>query len=187
MWCRAAWPRCRPLPMCCSCTTAATCWKRHGLPQPRTWDELGRVAQASAAGPRATRSLQGLSLQGAPVEGRGLHLSAALLEPGQGGAGRALAARSSTPPAAARGLHQWLDADGRRASSSAMWPRSRRPTPSTNSRPARCCSRLNWSWAWDRFEKDADSQVQGQGRRDAAARHDRGPRAPPAPAAGSGR
>jgi multiple sugar transport system substrate-binding protein len=136
--------------------------EQHGLPIPSTWDELGRAAQQvqraqlQAGGP----ALQGLSIQGAPIEGA----VCTFLLPywSQGKAVQDAQGRSVfDPAAAARGLHQWLALMDQGVIKRNV-AEVKTPDTVNEFKAGKVLFALNWSWAWDRFEKDADSKVRGK-------------------------
>jgi len=132
--------------------------EKHQQPLPRTWDELNtiasRVQKAEGAG------LQGLSIQGAPIEGT----VCTFLVPywGQGkrfndANGKLTMDRS----AAARGLQQWLS-----MMDSGVIKRNiaevRTPDTTNEFKAGQVLFAVSWSFAWDRFQTDADSRVKGR-------------------------
>lgn len=136
--------------------------EKHGQPLPRTWDELAAVARTVQAAEKALGNpgLQGLSVQGAPIEGT----VCTFLLPywGQGKAfnderGRLTLDRA----AAARGLQMWLtmmDEGVIKRNVAEV-----RTQDTTNEfKAGQVLFAVNWSIGWDRFENDADSRVRGR-------------------------
>ena len=136
--------------------------EKHGQALPRTWDELAAAARTVQAAERAQGNpgLQGLSLQGAPIEGA----VCTFLLPywGQGknfndSNGRLTLDRA----AAARGLQMWLtmmDTGVIKRNIAEV-----RTQDTTNEfKAGQVLFAVNWSLAWDRFQNDADSRVRGQ-------------------------
>ena len=136
--------------------------EKHGQPLPRTWDELATVARAVQASERAlgNAALQGLSLQGAPIEGA----VCTFLLPywGQGKAFNDERGRLTLDRAAAvRGLQMWLG-----MMDSGVIKRNVaevRTQDTTNEfKAGQVLFAVSWSLSWDRFENDADSRVRGR-------------------------
>ncbi len=136
--------------------------KKHGQKLPRTWDELAAAARAVQAAERAQGNpgLQGLSLQGAPIEGA----VCTFLLPywGQGKAFNDANGRLTLDrDAAARGLQMWLG-----MMDSGVLKRNIaevRTQDTTNEfKAGQVLFAVNWSLAWDRYQNDADSRVRGQ-------------------------
>lgn len=136
--------------------------EKHRQPLPRTWDELAAVARTVQAAELAqgAPALQGLSLQGAPIEGT----VCTFLLPywGQGkrfndDSGRLTLDRA----AAARGLQMWLG-----MMDSGVVKRNIaevRTQDTTNEfKAGQVLFAVAWSLSWDRFNNDADSKVRGR-------------------------
>ena len=135
---------------------------KHGQPLPRTWDDLAASARTVQAAERAlgNTTLQGLSIQGAPIEGT----VCTFLLPywGQGKAfndsrGRLTLDRA----AAAHGLQMWLG-----MMDSGVIKRNVaevRTQDTTNEfKAGQVLFAISWSFGWDRFENDTDSRVRGR-------------------------
>jgi multiple sugar transport system substrate-binding protein len=136
--------------------------EKHRQPLPRTWDELAAVARAVQAAEQAQGNpgLQGLSLQGAPIEGT----VCTFLLPywSQGKAFNDERGRLTLDrPAAARGLQMWLG-----MMDSGVVKRNVaevRTQDTTNEfKAGQVLFAVAWSLSWDRFQNDADSRVRGQ-------------------------
>ena len=132
---------------------------RHGLPEPRTWDELATTARRIQQA-EGQRQLQGLSLQGAPIEGTVCTFLLPYWSQGkslQDAQGRLTLDR----PAAVKGLRQWLsmvDAGVIKRNVAEV-----RTGDTVNEfKAGQAIFAVNWSWAWDRFGRDADSRVKGK-------------------------
>ncbi|MBU6260268.1 MAG: ABC transporter substrate-binding protein [Burkholderiales bacterium] len=133
--------------------------EKYHLPPPRTWDELGREARLIQAGEHQPR-LQGLSIQGAPIEGT----VCTFLLP-YWSAGKALTDADGRltldRDTAARGLQQWLD-----LMASGVIKRNVAEVKTQDTvdefKAGRVVFGIGWSFAWDRFARDADSQVRGR-------------------------
>lgn len=136
--------------------------EKHGQSLPRTWDELASVARAVQAAEKAQGhpGLQGLSLQGAPIEGT----VCTFLLPywGQGKAFNDARGRLTMDrDAAARGLQMWLN-----MMDSGVIKRNIaevRTQDTTNEfKAGQVLFAVSWSFGWDRYENDADSRVRGR-------------------------
>lgn len=132
---------------------------RHGLPEPRTWDELASTARRIQQA-EGQPQLQGLSLQGAPIEGTVCTFLLPYWSQGkslQDAQGRLTLDR----PAAVKGLRQWLsmvDAGVIKRNVAEV-----RTGDTVNEfKAGQAIFAVNWSWAWDRFGRDADSRVRGK-------------------------
>jgi multiple sugar transport system substrate-binding protein len=135
--------------------------ERHGLREPATWDELSqaarRIQQAEAA---AQPRLQGLSIQGAPIEGTVCTFLLPYWSQGrefQDARGRLTLDRD----AAIAGLRQWLaliDAGVVKRNVAEV-----KTADTVNEfKAGNVVFAVNWSWAWERFQSDADSRVKGR-------------------------
>lgn len=136
--------------------------EKHKQPLPRTWDELATVARAVQAAEKAQGAppLQGLSLQGAPIEGT----VCTFLLPywGQGRAFNDAQGRLTMDrDAAARGLQMWLsmmDTGVIKRNVAEV-----RTQDTTNEfKAGQVLFAISWSFGWDRFDNDADSKVRGR-------------------------
>ena len=132
---------------------------RHGLREPRTWDELATTARRIQQA-EGQPQLQGLSLQGAPIEGTVCTFLLPYWSQGkslQDAQGRLTLDR----PAAVKGLRQWLsmvDAGVIKRNVAEV-----RTGDTVNEfKAGQAIFAVNWSWAWDRFGRDADSRVKGK-------------------------
>ncbi|MDE2369171.1 MAG: ABC transporter substrate-binding protein [Burkholderiales bacterium] len=133
--------------------------EKYHLPPPRTWDELGRAAHTIQAGEHQPR-LQGLSIQGAPIEGTVCTFLLPYWSAGHSltdAAGRLTLDRD----AAARGLQQWLD-----LMAGGVIKRNVAEVKTQDTvnefKAGQVVFGIGWSFAWDRFDHDADSQVRGR-------------------------
>ena len=132
---------------------------KYGVAEPRTWDELAAAArkiQQAEANPR----LQGLSIQGAPIEGA---VCTFLLPYWSQGKAFTDAAGKLTldKPAAVKGLQQWLTLVDQGVIKKNV-AEVKTPDTVNEFKAGQVVFAINWSWAWDRFKDDADSQVKGQ-------------------------
>ena len=148
--------------------------EKHGVAEPRTWDELAaaakkiQAAEAAAAAaavekqadPARQPTLQGLSIQGAPIEGAVCTFLLPYWSQGKAfndANGKLTLDRA----AAARGLQQWLTMVDQGVIKKNV---AEVKTPDTNNefKAGQVIFALNWSFAWDRYQQDADSRVKGR-------------------------
>ena len=132
---------------------------KYGLAEPKTWDELSAAARKIQAG-EANPNLQGLSIQGAPIEGA----VCTFLLPywGQGKDFNDAAGRMTLDKAAAvKGLNQWLgmvDAGVIKKNVAEV----KTPDTVNEFKAGQVIFAVNWGFAWDRFKDDKDSSVAGK-------------------------
>ena len=136
--------------------------EKHKIAEPKTWDELTaasrtiQVAESRAGNP----NLQGLSIQGAPIEGAVCTFLLPYWSQGKDlndAAGKLTLDR----PAAVKGLQQWLamvDAGVIKKNVAEV----KTPDTVNEFKAGQAVFAINWSWAWDRFADDADSKVKGK-------------------------
>lgn len=132
---------------------------KHGIAEPKTWDELSAAAKKIQAA-EGNANLQGLSIQGAPIEGA----VCTFLLPywGQGKEFNDAAGRLTLDkPAAVKGLGTWLgmvDAGVIKKNVAEV----KTPDTVNEFKAGQAVFAINWGFAWDRFKDDADSQVKGK-------------------------
>ncbi len=132
---------------------------KHGLAPPKTWDELSAAALKVRAAEGNTR-LQGLSIQGAAVEGAVCTFLLPYWSQGKDlsdTAGRLTLDRA----AAARGLQQWLslvDAGVIKRNVAEV----KTPDTVNEFKAGQVLFGIGWGFAWDRFASDPDSKVKGK-------------------------
>jgi multiple sugar transport system substrate-binding protein len=131
---------------------------KHGIATPKTWDDLA-VAAKKVTAAEGNPNLQGLSFQGAPIEGA----VCTFLLPywGQGkqfndGAGKLTLDKT----AAVNGLKMWLKMmdDGVSKKNIAEVTT---PVTVNEFKAGNVVFAINWGFAFDRFKDDADSKVKG--------------------------
>lgn len=132
--------------------------EKYKLAPPRTWDELGTAARRIQQGEGNPR-LQGLSLQGAAIEGAVCTFLLPYWSQGrevQDAQGRL----ALDAPAATRGLQQWLTLMDQGVIKRNI-AEVKTPDTVNEFKAGQVVFGINWSWAWDRFHVDADSKVKG--------------------------
>ncbi len=133
--------------------------EKHKLPEPKTWDELAAAAQKIKKA-EGDVNLQGLSIQGAPIEGA----VCTFLLPywSQGKEFNDAAGKMTLDKAAAtKGLQQWLSMVDQGVIKKNV-AEVKTPDTVNEFKAGQVVFAINWSWAWDRFKDDADSKVKGK-------------------------
>jgi multiple sugar transport system substrate-binding protein len=132
---------------------------KHGVKEPTTWDELAAASQKIQKA-EGNPNLQGLSIQGAPIEGA----VCTFLLPywSQGKDFNDAAGKMTLDKAAAtKGLNQWLAlVDGGVIKKNVAEVKT--PDTVNEFKAGQVIFAINWGFAWDRFKDDADSQVKGK-------------------------
>jgi multiple sugar transport system substrate-binding protein len=132
---------------------------KYKIAQPKTWDELSAAAAKIQKG-EGNPNLQGLSIQGAPIEGA----VCTFLLPywSQGKDFNDAAGKMTLDKAAAtKGLNQWLgmvDAGVMKKNIAEV----KTPDTVNEFKAGQVVFAINWGFAWDRFKDDKDSTVQGR-------------------------
>lgn len=133
---------------------------KYKLAEPKTWDELSAAAQKVQAGEGGADKLQGLSIQGAPIEGA----VCTFLIPywSQGKEFNDASGKLTLDKAAAsKGLAQWLamvDAGVIKKNVAEV----KTPDTVNEFKAGQVLFAVNWGFAWDRFQGDTDSKVRGK-------------------------
>jgi multiple sugar transport system substrate-binding protein len=132
---------------------------KYNLREPRTWDALATAATKVKAGEKANPNLQGLSIQGAPIEGTVCTFLLPIWSKGGDVADQNGKLRLD-PAMAQAAVEQWLKLidDGVIAKNA-----SEIKTIDTvnDFKAGNVLFAINWGFAWDRFQNDADSKVKG--------------------------
>jgi multiple sugar transport system substrate-binding protein len=131
---------------------------KHGIAEPKSWDELAAAAKKVTAA-EGNPNLQGLSFQGAPIEGA----VCTFLLPywGQGKQFNDAAGKLTLDKTAAvNGLKMWLKMmdDGVSKKNIAEVTT---PVTVNEFKAGNVVFAINWGFAFDRFKDDADSKVKG--------------------------
>ena len=132
---------------------------KYSIKEPKTWDELSAAAQKIQAGEK-NPNLQGLSIQGAPIEGA----VCTFLLPywSQGKAFNDPAGKMTLDKdAAVKGMDMWLKLVDQGVMKKNI---AEVTTPATVNefKAGQVAFAINWGFAWDRFKDDTDSQVKGK-------------------------
>ncbi|CAN5864875.1 ABC transporter substrate-binding protein [soil metagenome] len=133
--------------------------EKYKLSEPKTWDELTAAATKIQAG-EGNANLQGLSIQGAPIEGAVCTFLIPYWSQGKefnDAAGKLTLDKT----AAAKGLQQWLgmvDAGVIKKNVAEV----KTPDTVNEFKAGQVVFAVNWGFAWDRFQQDKDSQVKNK-------------------------
>jgi multiple sugar transport system substrate-binding protein len=133
--------------------------EKHKIAEPKTWDELAAAAKKVQQA-EGNPNLQGLSIQGAPIEGA----VCTFLLPywGQGKDFNDAAGKLTLDkPAAVKGLAQWLAMVDQGVIKKNV-AEVKTPDTVNEFKAGQVVFAINWGFAWDRFKDDADSQVKGK-------------------------
>lgn len=132
---------------------------KYKIAEPKTWDELAAASKKIQAG-EGNPNLQGLSIQGAPIEGA----VCTFLLPywSQGKEFNDASGKLTLDKAAAvKGLNQWLA-----MVDSGVIKRNvaevKTPDTVNEFKAGQVVFAINWGFAWDRFQVDNDSTVKGK-------------------------
>ncbi len=132
---------------------------KYGIKEPKTWDELSAAAKKIQDGEK-NPNLQGLSIQGAPIEGA---VCTFLLPYWSMGKvfNDASGKMTLDKDAAAKGMDMWLKMVDQGVMKKNI---AEVTTPATVNefKAGQVAFAINWGFAWDRFKDDADSQVKGK-------------------------
>jgi multiple sugar transport system substrate-binding protein len=132
---------------------------KHGVKEPKTWEELAAAA-AKIQKAEGNANLQGLSIQGAPIEGA----VCTFLLPywGQGKEFNDASGKMTLDKAAAtKGLATWLTMVDQGVIKKNV-AEVKTPDTVNEFKAGQVVFAINWGFAWDRFKDDADSQVKGK-------------------------
>lgn len=133
--------------------------EKHKIAEPKTWDELAAAAKKIQQA-EGDANLQGLSIQGAPIEGA----VCTFLLPywSQGHEFNDAAGKLTLDKAAAtKGLSQWLAMVDQGVIKKNV-AEVKTPDTVNEFKAGQVVFAVNWGFAWDRFKDDADSKVAGK-------------------------
>lgn len=132
---------------------------KHGVAEPKTWDELAAASKKILAA-EGTPNLQGLSIQGAPIEGA----VCTFLLPywSQGKAFNDAAGKMTLDKAAAaKGLQTWLGLVDQGVMKKNIAEVKTGDTVN-EFEAGQVVFAINWGFAWNRFQTDKESVVAGK-------------------------
>ena len=132
---------------------------KHGIAEPRTWDELAAASKKVMAA-EGNPALQGLSIQGAPIEGAVCTFLLPYWSQGKefnDGAGKMTLDKA----AATKGLQGWLGLVDQGVMKKNIAEVKTGDTVN-EFKAGQVVFAINWGFAWDRFQGDKDSTVQGK-------------------------
>jgi multiple sugar transport system substrate-binding protein len=132
---------------------------KYRIAEPKTWDELAAASKKIQAG-EGNPNLQGLSIQGAPIEGAVCTFLLPYWSQGKefnDASGRLTLDRT----AAVKGLNQWLSmVDSGVIKKNVAEVKT--PDTVNEFKAGQVVFAINWGFAWDRFQADNDSTVKGK-------------------------
>ena len=132
---------------------------KYGVKEPKTWDELSAASKKIMDGEK-NPNLQGLSIQGAPIEGAVCTFLLPYWSMGRAfndGAGRLTLDKD----AAAKGMDMWLKLVDQGVIKKNV-AEVKTPDTVNEFKAGQVTFAVNWGFAWDRFKDDPDSQVKGK-------------------------
>jgi len=132
---------------------------KYKVAEPKTWDELTAAAQKIQKG-EADPNLQGLSIQGAPIEGAVCTFLLPYWSQGKD-FNDASGKMTLDKAAAVKGMNQWLsmvDAGVMKKNIAEV----KTPDTINEFKAGQVVFAINWGFAWDRFKDDADSKIKGK-------------------------
>jgi len=134
--------------------------EKYKIAEPRTWDELSTAARKIQAGEGGADKLQGLSIQGAPIEGAVCTFLIPYWSQGKD-FNDPKGKLTLDKAAASKGLTQWLDmVDAGVIKRNVAEVKT--PDTVNEFKAGQVLFAVNWGFAWDRFQSDKDSKVQGK-------------------------
>lgn len=133
--------------------------EKYGIKEPRTWDDLSAAAKKIQDGEK-NPNLQGLSIQGAPIEGAVCTFLLPYWSMGKA-FNDASGKLTLDKDAAVKGMDMWLKMVDQGVMKKNI---AEVTTPATVNefKAGQVAFAINWGFAWDRFKDDADSQVKGK-------------------------
>lgn len=133
--------------------------EKYGIKEPKTWDELATAARRIQDGEK-NPNLQGLSIQGAPIEGAVCTFLLPYWSMGKAfnDASGKLTLDKET---ATKGMDMWLKMVDQGVMKKNI-AEVTTPATLTEFKAGQVAFAINWGFAWDRFKDDADSQVKGK-------------------------
>jgi multiple sugar transport system substrate-binding protein len=132
---------------------------KHGVKEPTTWEELSAAAQKIQKA-EGNANLQGLSIQGAPIEGAVCTFLLPYWSQGKD-FNDASGKMTLDKTAATKGLNQWLTMVDQGVVKKNV-AEVKTPDTVNEFKAGQVVFAINWGFAWDRFKDDPDSQVKGK-------------------------
>jgi multiple sugar transport system substrate-binding protein len=132
---------------------------KYDVKEPRTWDELAAAAKKVMAAEKSP-NLQGLSIQGAPIEGAVCTFLLPYWSQGKE-FNDARGRMTLDKPAAVKGLKMWLDLVDQGVIKKNV-AEVKTPDTVNDFKAGNVVFAINWGFAWDRFQTDKDSTVAGR-------------------------
>jgi multiple sugar transport system substrate-binding protein len=133
--------------------------EKYAVKEPKTWDELALAAKKITAGEKLP-NLQGLSIQGAPIEGAVCTFLLPYWSTGKA-FNDATGKLTLDKEAAVKGMDMWLGLIDQGILKKNIAEVTTAATMN-EIKAGHVVFGINWSSAWDRFTDDADSQVKGK-------------------------
>lgn len=132
---------------------------KYGIKPPSTWDELAAAAR-KVQDAEKNPNLQGLSIQGAPIEGAVCTFLLPYWSMGKdfNDASGKLTLDKAT---ATRGMNMWLNLVDQGVIKKNI-AEVTTPVTVNEFKAGQVVFAINWGFAWDRFKDDTDSQVKGK-------------------------
>ena len=133
--------------------------EKYKIAEPKTWDELAAASKKIQAG-EGNPNLQGLSIQGAPIEGAVCTFLLPYWSQGKE-FNDASGKMTLDKTAAVKGLNQWLTmVDSGVIKKNVAEVKT--PDTVNEFKAGQVIFAINWGFAWDRFQVDNDSTVKGK-------------------------
>jgi multiple sugar transport system substrate-binding protein len=132
---------------------------KYKIAEPKTWDELAAAAKKIQQGENDP-NLQGLSIQGAPIEGAVCTFLLPYWSQGKE-FNDARGRMTLDKPAAVKGLGQWLAMVDQGVVKKNV-AEVKTPDTVNEFKSGQVVFAINWGFAWDRFKTDKDSKVAGK-------------------------
>jgi multiple sugar transport system substrate-binding protein len=133
--------------------------EKYKIAEPKTWDELAAAASKIQKA-EGNANLQGLSIQGAPIEGAVCTFLLPYWSQGKD-FNDASGKMTLDKAAATKGLTQWLSMVDQGVIKKNV-AEVKTPDTVNEFKAGQVVFAINWGFAWDRFKDDADSQVKGK-------------------------
>ncbi len=132
---------------------------KYGIKEPKTWDELAAASKKIQDGEK-NPNLQGLSIQGAPIEGAVCTFLLPYWSMGKA-FNDANGKMTLDKDAATKGMDMWLRLVDQGVIKKNV-AEVKTPDTVNEFKAGQVAFAINWGFAWDRFKDDADSQVKGK-------------------------